>query len=596
MKKNHIIFVAVVIALWAGFMAYRHFKGKGDVEKHHAAEQGRITEAAKKSPRAGLAQMGSALQRYYDDNNAYPPTLNELHPKYVANKSFIDDLDWYYTRQRENFFLSKTVITDNKRMVASVDKSLMPRVETGVMVAAPTPTPEPAEVKTPEAPITGIPEITIQSREEFWEALRRRELDKGAQPLPQKRTSATLLARRPKIISVIESDVVSEAEREVSQRYLVWKDNNGTLGFGDAQFPAATSRTIYEEGNWYDMTIPMPKEMVSISSDTEPVGPEVDPGEIASNMGERYLVWKGEQGTLGFGNIEYPEKDRVSVFAEDDWVSVEKLPSAAKTVGEEEYTSTEEKTPEAVASELSTEYLVWKDKETLGVGNVAYPETGQVSAYEEDEWVGVERPALPQITAPEKEYAAPEGLSPETVPSEISAHYLVWKDKHGNLGFGNIAYPETGQVSAYEEDEWVGVERPALAQITAPEKEYAAPEGLSPETVPSEITAHYLVWKDQHGNLGFGNVVYPETGQVSAYEEDEWVGVERPALPQMTAPEKEYAASEGPSPETVPSEISAHYLVWKDEHGNLGFGNVGYPSNKEVSYVHVDGNWQKIMN
>jgi hypothetical protein len=528
MKKKQIIFVSVVIALWAGFMAFRHFREKGDIKEHHAVEHARITEAARTSPRAGLAQMGSALQRYHDDNNTYPPTLKELHPKYVSNKAFIDELDWYYTRQGDNFFLSKTVVRDNKRMVASVDKSLMPRVETGVMVATPIPTPEPAEVETPEAPITGTPEISIQSREEFWEALRRRELDKAAQPLPQKRTSAILLARRPKIISVVEPGVVSEAEREVSQKYLVWKDNDGTLGFGDAQFPAATSRTVFDEGNWYDVTIPMPEEMVSVGSDTQPAGTEVDPKEIVSKMGDRYLVWKGEQGTLGFGNIAYPEKDPVAVFGDNDWVSVERSVPVVQTVGEEEYVASEEKTSEAVASQLSTEYLVWKDQDTLGFSNVSYPEAGQVSAYEEDGWVGVERPALPPRTNSEDEFVSPEGASPETVPSEISAQYLVWKDELGNLGFGNVAYPGTGQVSAYEEDGWIGVERPALPPV-------------------------------------------PDSGKV-------------------------YEVPEGPSPELVASEISTRYLVWKDEQGNLGFGNVVYPGTKDISYVHVDGNWEKIMN
>ncbi len=521
MKKQHIIFVAIVIALWGGFMVYRHLKHKGNAEEHATVESTRITEAAKKSPRAGLAQMGSALQKYYvDNNNTYPPTLNELHPKYIGNKAFIDDLDWYYTRQGDNFFLSKTVVQDNKRMVASVDKSLAPRVETGVMVATPTPTAESVAVERPEAFITGVPEISIQSREEFWEALRQRELEGPAQFLPRRRTSAILLARRPKVISVVESEVVSEVESEVSQRYLVWKDNDGTLGFGDAQFPATKSRTIYDEGNWYDMAIPMPKEMGSVISYAEPVSTEVDPGVIVSNMGKRYLVWKGEQGTLGFGNVEYPEKDRISVFTEKDWVSIERPTSVVKTVGKKEYTASEEETPEAIASKLSTEYLVWKDQETLGFGNIAYPEAGQVSAYQEDEWIGVERPALPPRTASEKEYAPPEEPSPETVTSEFSTHYLVWKDEHGNLGFGNVAYPDAGQVSAYQEDEWIGVERPAFPPKTASEKEYAPPEDQSAETVPSEIGTRYLVWKDEHGNLGFGNVVYPGTENISYVHED----------------------------------------------------------------------------
>jgi hypothetical protein len=530
MKKSHIVFVTVVIALWGGFMVYRHFKSKGNLEEHHASEHARITEAAKTSPRAGLAQMGSALQRYHDEKNMYPSSLDELYPKFVASKSFIDELDWYYSREGDNFFLSKTVVQGNKRMVASLDKSLRPRLETGVMVASPTPTPEPEAVEAPEVAAEGVAEISIQSREEFWEALRRRELDKTMRPLPQKRTSAVLLARRPKVTSVVESGVVSEAEREVSRRYLVWRDNNGTLGFGDAQFPATESRTIFDEGNWYDVTIPMPQEMAAVGSDTQFADTEADPEEILSRMDGRYLVWKGEKGTLGFGNIAYPQEERVTVFTDDDWVRLERPTPGVQTVGEVEESGPGKNTPEAIASKLSAEYLVWKDQETLGFSNVAYPRVGQVSAYEEDGWIGMERPALPPGTGSGEEDTASQGPSPEVVPPEISTRYLVWKDEQGNLGFGNVVYPDGGRVSAYEAEGWIGMERPALPPGTDSEKGYAtpAPESLSPEAVSTEISTRYLVWKDEQGNLGFGNVVYPGT--------------------------------------------------------------------RDVSYVHVDGNWEKIMN
>ena len=447
MKKKQIIFVAVVIALWAGFMVFRHFKTKGDIEEHHGEEHARITQAAKTSPRAGLAQMGSALQRYHDDNKTYPPSLNELYPKYVGSKAFIDELDWYYTRQGDNFFLSKTVVRDNARMVASMDKSLMAHVETGTMVATPTPTLAPAEVKAPEVPIAGAPEVSVQSREEFWEALRRRELGKAVRPFPQKRTSAILLARRPKIISVVEPDIVSEAERQVSERYLVWKDENGTLGFGDAQFPATNSRRIFDEGNWYDVTIPIPGEMMVAGRVTKPAGTAVDHEKMFAQMGDGYLVWKGEQGTLGFGNIEYPEKDHLAVFADNDWVNVETPSSVAKTVGENKYVASREKTAQAIASALSNEHLVWKEHGVLGFGNVVYPRSGQVSAYEGDGWVGVESPALVRGTDLEREYAAAEDPLPDEVASEISMRYLVWKDEQGNLGFGNVVYPRKKGVS-----------------------------------------------------------------------------------------------------------------------------------------------------
>jgi hypothetical protein len=105
-----------------------------------------------------------------------------------------------------------------------------------------------------------------------------------------------------------------------------------------------------------------------------------------------------------------------------------------------------------------------------------------------------------------------------------------------------------------------------------------------------------LVWKDEHGTLGFSNVVYPEAAQVSAYKDDEWIGVEKQTLSQVNLSAREYATPEGQPPEAVASKMSTRYLVWKDEHGNLGFGNVVYPGKQNVSYVHVDGSWEKVMN
>ena len=34
--------------------------------------------------------------------------------------------------------------------------------------------------------------------------------------------------------------------------------------------------------------------------------------EIASDMSKQVLVWKNKDGTLGFGNVDYPKGDNVS--------------------------------------------------------------------------------------------------------------------------------------------------------------------------------------------------------------------------------------------------------------------------------------------
>ena len=338
-----------------------------------------MTVIAKQSPRAGLGQMGRALQRYYEEKRSYPSSLGGLYPKYLRNKSFIDDIDWYYEPRGENFFLSKTIVRDNKRMVASIDKGLVARVETGVMVATPTPTTEPAEVKGPEGVLPEKPEISIRSREEFWEALRLMQEGGAAVSFAQRDKLRIMSTIRPEIMSVVEIDVTSTTEAEFSRRYLVWKDKNGILGFGNVQYPVAERQTVYTMGSWYDVKAPLPKEEGPITpakTAKKKEGPEV----LVSSLSGRYLVWKSPHGILGFGNVGYPERDRVSVFQDDSWVGVERPPLPADTGKEEEYKPEKGKSAETVASELSTRYLVWKDQRgTLGFGNVEYPETKNVS-------------------------------------------------------------------------------------------------------------------------------------------------------------------------------------------------------------------------
>jgi hypothetical protein len=427
MNKKYVIGVAVLIVVWVAFMAYRHYRGKQEGDEYRAKEHSRITVGARQSARAGLGQMGRALQKYYEENRSYPSSLEKLYPKYVGNKSFIEEIDWYYEPKGDNFFLSKTVVRNNKRMMASF--------------------PGPAEVRGPEGPVVEKAEISVRSREEFWEALRLRQKGDVSAYLAKRDRLRIVSAMRPEVVSVVRYDVSSSVESELSQKYLVWKDKGGILGFGNVEYPASGRQDIYAMGSWYDVKVPLRKE-------EGPTGPEAGIGErkegpemIASNLGERYLVWKGRQGVLGFGNVEYPQRDRVSVYQSDGWVNIER-PAPPAEIGkeEEEYESQKGKSAEVVASELGSQYFVWKDEQVLGFGNVGYPARARVSVYQSDGWVNIERPAPPAEAGKGEEYKTEEGKSAEVAP-ELSTRYLVWKDQDGTLGFGNVEYPETKNIS-----------------------------------------------------------------------------------------------------------------------------------------------------
>ena len=450
MKKKYIVAVSVVVALWGAFMAYRYFKGKEDSEAFQSKEYSRMTVAARQSPRAGLNQMARALEKFQEEKGSYPSNLKELYPKYLANKSFIEDIDWYYEPRGKNFFLSKTVVRDNRRMVASIDKSLMPKLDTGVMVATPTPAAEPGEVKRPEGVPAERPEISVRSREEFWEALRLRE--KGEASYPKSYERRVIASIRPEIVSVVEHELDLSVEAELSQRYLVWKDDSGTLGFGDVQYPGGERQNIYAMGSWYDIKVPLPGEEGPVILGAEAAEGKEDFEVVASNLSGQYLVWRNQQGIVGFGNVEYPEKERVAVFEDDSWVGMEKAPVPADIGAEEELRLQEGKSDETIASELSTRYMVWKDEGTLGFGNVGYPARERVAVFRDDTWVGVEKVPVPADIGAEEELRPQEGKSDETISSELSARYLVWKDEHGTLGFGNVEYPEVENISRINED------------------------------------------------------------------------------------------------------------------------------------------------
>ena len=453
MQKKYIIVVSIVIVLWCAFMGYRHFKRKEDTDAYRQKANKQITEIAKKSPRAGLVLIGRAIERYYKENNAYPSSLQELCPKYLANKSVIEQLDLHYEPTSDDFFLSTTFILDNRRIVAHIDKDLRPQTETGVMVATPTAIPKAKEVKKPDELAPQKPEPSAQTRlalagERFLKTLRQRQMDVTSVSLLERNEARIISTVQPEIVLISEPETGSGVEFELSYRYLVWKDKNGVLGFGNIQYPDAHRLSICAIGRWYNVKIPLPKGEETVDTETETAKRKKDPEMIAASLDRHYLVWKDKHGTLGFGNLQYPERDPVSAFQTDGWISMERPPLAIETGLDEDHGLQKGKSREKIASDLSTRYLVWKDQHgTLCFGNVQYPERDPVSAFQTDGWISMERPPLAIETGLDEDHGLQKGKSREKIASDLSTRYLVWKDKHGTLGFGNVQYPEISNTS-----------------------------------------------------------------------------------------------------------------------------------------------------
>jgi hypothetical protein len=112
----------------------------------------------------------------------------------------------------------------------------------------------------------------------------------------------------------------------------------------------------------------------------------------------------------------------------------------------------------------------------------------------------------------------------------------------------------------------------------------------------NEMSRKYLVWKDEKGISGFGNVQYPHLAKISIYSDGKRYDLMRSSKAKMTLSpdEKKSAYKHKKDLDAVASEQSGKYLVWKDKNGTLGFGNLQYPDRKDIAYVNIDGEWQRI--
>src|SRR6056297_3275920 len=107
MQTKIAIAFAVAVVLGVAFMVYRHVTKEEKKEAYVEKTFSQMTEAAQKSPKAGLSYMGMAIKKYHREHQKYPEQLALLYPEYIKDKGFIEEVDWEYQAQKDNFVLSK---------------------------------------------------------------------------------------------------------------------------------------------------------------------------------------------------------------------------------------------------------------------------------------------------------------------------------------------------------------------------------------------------------------------------------------------------------------------------------------------------------
>lgn len=300
MKKKYIIIFIVCILIGVGFSVYRNRSKEDDTLKRNESEYSRITEIAKKSPKAGLSEMGRLLEKYYAEKHKYPPKLLDLYPEYLANKSLIEEVEWEYMPGKDDFLLKKAVVIAGQRMIASIDRNLRPKSGEVMMVASTGKVPYSIPGTAPLlAELTPIPVAGQTEKKEG--VIKERIIE-------------------PEFALIRKTVTVSEFEDEISRKFLVWKDDNGVLGFGNVQYPHVSKLTIYNAGQRYDLQRSSYGRQKYSVPDEEKLTFKRDLDAVASNQSREHLVWKNRNGTLGFGNLQYPEnKDVVYINVGGTW-------------------------------------------------------------------------------------------------------------------------------------------------------------------------------------------------------------------------------------------------------------------------------------
>jgi len=268
-KKFIIIFI-VSVFVCGGVLIFRLDKNKKDVVAQQEDNATRLVKAAKKSEKSGLPQMARALKKYFTDNDTYPTNLQALYPKYIRNKSFIEGLDWAYKSYGSSFLLSKTVTRDGKSRTASIDESLKMKQGSTAMLAKSQPVvarpfsagKKPGgtgkkqtvrSVALPQRP-TGTDDRPHTGKAAFktTAGTLAEHIGKPERIVPvTSRDHQQPSGNKPPMVAEDSVPIDNSVLSLVGNRYLIWLDEKGHLGFSNVQYPTETDlRYVYIQGKW----------------------------------------------------------------------------------------------------------------------------------------------------------------------------------------------------------------------------------------------------------------------------------------------------------------------------------------------------------
>jgi hypothetical protein len=327
-NKKYLIVLVLSIVAAVGFFIFNDHKNEKELATHRDQRYESLIELANKSAIAGMSQMGEALNKYREEKGAYPAKLSELYPDYIPAKGFIDDIQWYYEPRGEDFYLSKTYTTaKNKEVTAAIGSDLRLRQES--MVAS-FDKPKNRKTAKPDA-IKPQPSLTMAlaknpalqaEADNSGPYSGRRQTAATEASTPQKSNSTqtkSLYARE--LVSMGQLSEKEQYVKRVKGNFLVWKKEDGTVAFGNVQYPFSEKMTIYDEGEWIQIHNRSPKSNAGGAIQHARAEKAATAERLAEANSSRFLTWKNPEGTVCFGNVQYPNNQDIQIHVAGSWQS-----------------------------------------------------------------------------------------------------------------------------------------------------------------------------------------------------------------------------------------------------------------------------------
>jgi hypothetical protein len=327
--KKYLIVIVVTVVAAAGFFILKNQKNEKRLRTHRSQQYNRMIEVANKSPMAGLNHMGRALNEYKEEMGAYPAELAALYPKYIPVEAFIDEIQWYYEPRDDDFYLRKTYKTkNNKVLTAAIGSDLMLQqasmvtsIDKPKQTSAPTATK--FVTKKPEARITLVSETRprpIMETDATGLHSSRRQTTGPKPGIPQESLSPQKSSPyEPKLVSTAQLSEAEQFVERVKGNFLVWKKEDGTLGFGNVQYPNSEEMIIYDKGEWIQIRQLSPILETKTETQQARVEKKATVDRLAAAYSSRFLVWKDPEGTVCLSNVQYPNSQDIQIHVEGSW-------------------------------------------------------------------------------------------------------------------------------------------------------------------------------------------------------------------------------------------------------------------------------------